>query len=265
MRQRLHPAALLLTAAVAVTACQGGATATSTPAGTLPPLGSPRASAPATLPPLQSLGGSAPLATARPTPAAGSPATGTPRPPSSPVAVTPFHAAADLERVVPTQAGGRALTVESVAGGTFRDGNGTHRVGLRCRWYADRGLRCRDQKELAAALATLGKSPADAAIAVGYNETKNREIEVQATRVAGISGDALRDAVLAVLRDGAAKRKSTLNSAPGTVGGKNVTVITYTWSYPLGLKRYLYANGDTLFDVRRADDAAAAEILQGLP
>jgi hypothetical protein len=263
MRQPARLAALLIATIVAVAACQSASPSPASPRNSLPVLGSPGTSPAATLPPFPTVGSSVPAAT--PGQSSG-PAS--PRPPGSvgsPAAVTPFHAVAALEQIIPTQAGGRTLTVESVAGPTFQDGNGTHKVGLRCRWYSDRGLRCRDQQELVAALGALGKTPADAVVAVGYNLTKNQEIEVQALRVGGIGGEALRDAVLAVLRDGAAKRTSTLNSAPGTVGGKNVTVITYASAYPLGLKRYLYANDNTLFDVRRADDAAAAEILQALP
>ena len=42
-------------------------------------------------------------------------------------------------------------------------------------------------------------------------------------------------------------------------------VITYKSPYPLGLRRYLYATGDLMYDIRRAYDAPAAEILAGLP
>jgi hypothetical protein len=169
-----------------------------------------------------------------------------------------------LERVIPTQAGGQTLTVESILGTGFAD-NKKHKAGLRCRWYSDQGLRCRDVKQLAAVLSKVGKSPSDVSIAVGYNETKNKEIEVQATRVNGVSGAQLLDAVLAVLRDDAARRKRTLNVTAATGGGKAVTVITYTFRYPLGLKRYFYASADTLFDIRRADVDPATEILTALP
>jgi hypothetical protein len=189
---------------------------------------------------------------------------GAPHKTVAPHAITPFHAATDLERVIPTQAGGQTLTVESVLGTGFVD-NKKHKAGLRCRWYLDQGLRCRDVKQLAAVLSMVGKSPADVSIAVGYNETKNKEIEVQATRVSGVSGAQLLDAVLAVLRDDAAKHKRTLNVATASGGGKAVTVITYTFRYPLGLKRYFYASADTLFDIRRADVDPATEILTALP
>jgi hypothetical protein len=179
--------------------------------------------------------------------------------------VTPFHGATDLERLIPTQAGGLPLTVESVAGAAFQDTNGSHKIGLRCRWFAGRGLRCRDQKELVAALGALGRTPQDVSIAVGYNGTKDREIEVQATRVAGISGAQLRDAVLSALSAAAVSRKHPLTVAPGTLGGKSVVLITYRTPYPLGLRRWLYASGDVLYDIRRAYDAPAEEILRALP
>ena len=54
-----------------------------------------------------------------------------------------------------------------------------------------------------------------------------------------------------------------LTTASG--GGKAVTVITYAYRYPLGLKRYFYATADTLFDIRRADVDPATQILTALP
>jgi hypothetical protein len=267
MRSPLHLVTILVV--VIAAACQGAATPTQ-PGGSLPALGSLKPSGvpsggPATIGPQTSAS-----VTARPTRTPGASgasktaaASKTPAGSSGPT--TPFHAATDLERVLPIQAGGLPLTVESVTGAGFADANGGHKVGLRCRWYQGRGLRCRDQALLASAVTALGKSVQDVAIAVAYNETENKEIEVQATRVAGVSGSQVLDATLAVLRDAAAKNKRTLNAAPGSLGGKSVTVITYSSPYPLGLRRYLYASGDLLFDIRRAYDAPAAEILQGLP
>jgi hypothetical protein len=228
MRASLHPVAVLVV--VVVAACQGSSA--TWPAASLPGLRS--------APPSTGAGGS-----------------------SAPTVA--FHAAADLEQAIPTQAGGLPLTVESITGAGFADANGNHNAGLRCRWYEGRGLRCRDQQYLVAVLAALGKSPQEVTIAVGYNETKNKEIEVQATRVAGVTGAQIRDAVLSVLRDAATKGKRTLNAEPATVGGKSVIVITNALPYPLGLRRYLHASGDLFFDIRRADDAPAAEILQRLP
>jgi hypothetical protein len=196
-------------------------------------------------------------------PASGRPPTTRPAASSGPT--TQVHQAADLERAVPSQGGGLPLTVVSLTGAGFSDGRGKHNAGLRCRWYADRGLRCRDQALLAAALGTLRKSLADVAIAVGYNETRDKEIEVQATRVAGASGTQVRDAVIGAMRAAATKRQATFNASTASAGGKSVVLITSGSSYPLGLHRYLYASGDTLFDVRRADDAPAADILQRLP
>lgn len=271
MRRSRHLAAVL-TVAILVAACQGAAT--QAPVGTGSATGSLRPSSAATQPAQPSNGSTAATGTAVPSfapsfaPTAAAtqgPGGGTPAASGSAAPTVAFHAAPELERSVPTQAGGLPLTVESVTGAGFADTAGNHKAGLRCRWYDGRGLRCRDQKELAATLAVLGKSLQDVSIAVSYNETKNREIEVQATRVAGVRGAELRDATLAVLKDAASKQKETLNAAPGTVGGKSVIVITYASPYPLGLRRYLYAAGDLLYDVRRAYDAPAAEILAGLP
>ncbi len=207
MRRSLHIAAVL-TVALFVAACQGAAT--QGPAGTAAATGSLRPTSAATQPPQPSTGSTAATRTAIPSlppttvPTQG-PAGGTPAPSGSAAATVAFHAAPELESAVPTQAGGLVLAVESVTGAGFADSAGNHNAGLRCRWYAGRGLRCRDQKELAAVLAALGKSRQDVSIAVSYNETKNREIEVQATRVAGVSGAQVRDATLAVLKDAASQ------------------------------------------------------------
>jgi hypothetical protein len=240
---------------VVVAACNGGPTTPTNTPGTsqaLPTLGLPTP------------GPASPGTTSAATRPPGATASGS-RPSSSPVAITPFHLAPDLEQLLPTSAGGQSLTVESIVQASFSDGNGRHTIGIRCRWYENRGLRCRDQKELAAALAALGKAPQDVVIAVAYDMTRGKEVEIQATRVAGATGEQTRAAVLAALSDASAKSGHPLNVTTATVGGKSVSVISYTTSYPLGLSRWLYASADTLFDVRRADDPVAAEILQSLP
>jgi hypothetical protein len=270
VRTLLHPVVALFV--VAVAACQGstaptGNTAASQPAASSRPASTAAATTAAppsavvpSAPPAGPTAGRtlAPAFTPEPSPGltAGTGPSGS---------ATPFHAAAELEHVLPAQAGGLPLAVESVTGAGFSDANGAHSVGLRCRWYDGRGLRCRDQKTLVAALAALGRALGDVTVAVGYNETKNKEIEVQATRITGVTGAQVRDAVLAVMRDAALKAKRTLKTTDATVGGKSVTVITYASPYPLGLRRYLYASGDLFFDIRRAYDAPAAEILQALP
>lgn len=273
MRNRPVMRVLLLAASLVAGACSS---TTTTAPPTLPVLGTPPplrtlpvlgTSPPASLPPFGSAG---PATTGSPPPTPPGPGTtqATPvqsRGTKSGGAGTPFHLATDLEGSLPTQVENRPLAIESVAGASFQDTNGSHTIGFRCRWYAGRGLRCRDQAPLVAALASLGKQPADVAVAVAYDENTGEEVEVQVTRVAGVSGAALRDAILAALRDAAIKRKTTLNTTTDTVGGKSVVTIHYKYTYPLGLSRYLYASGNVLYDVRRASDAEAPEILQGLP
>jgi hypothetical protein len=183
---------------------------------------------------------------------------------SSGSATPGFHAAPDLESAVPAQVNGRTLAIESVLGTGFVDRT-RHAAGLRCRWYGGRGLRCRDQRQLVTLLAALGRKATDVQISVAYDEARGREVEVQALRIEGATGAQVGEAILTIMRNDAQQKRRSLNAAPGTIGGKQVTVITYANAYPLGLKRYFYASSGILYDVRRADEPTAAAILSGLP
>lgn len=173
-----------------------------------------------------------------------------------------FHAAPELESTLPTTAGGQDLVVESVAGTGFRDFR-THNAGLRCRWYEGRGLRCRDQAQLDLVLDRLGRTRADVTIAVSYDASRGG-IEIQSLRVAGASGRAVLEAVLGVMQDRAAARGRPLDLSATTLNGRPVSVITYRNAYPLGRQRWFYAGADALFEVRKADESVAAEVIAGL-
>lgn len=231
-RAAVHLIAVALLGAV-LGACGGGGTAT--------PGASQRPSAGATIP----------LGTAR---ATGGTATVAPG--------IGFHAAPDLEGTLPTRAGGRSLTVESVAGTGFSDFR-RHNAGLRCRWYEDRGLRCRDQAQLDLVLDRLGRTRGDVTIAVSYDATRGG-IEIQSLRIAGASGKAVLDAVLSVMQDRATTRGRPLDLSTTTIAGRQVSVITYRNAYPLGKQRYFHASASTLFEVRKAGEAVAAEVIGGL-
>src|SRR5207247_1392293 len=79
-----------------------------------------------------------------------------------------------------------------------------------CHWYEGRGLRCRDQKQLDAVLAAVGRSRADVSIAVSYTVERGGA-EIQVMRVEGVSGSALRDAVIAAMSADASRSKRQLN------------------------------------------------------
>ena len=174
---------------------------------------------------------------------------------------TMYHLAADLEGMLPTEAGGAVLTRESVVGNGFA-GIRFHHAGLRCRWYETRGLRCRDQQQLNDVVARLSRSLDDVTIAVAYDRTRTTVIEVQALRIRGSTGEEILAAILAV----EAERGSTSGGATVTVveiGGRSVTLLRPGRPYPSG-DRYRVAAGDVLYEIRKADEATVTGIIAKL-
>ena len=172
--------------------------------------------------------------------------------------------APDLEATLPANLRGVALTVESVAGTGFQ-GTRPHKAGLRCRFYPTRGLRCRDQRQLETAVGRLGKTVADVTIGVSYDRTRGSLVEIQALRVAGATGVLIADAVLSVLSEEAARRGRVFNSATVSIGGREAVVVRETNAYPLGLQRWYYAAPGALYEIRKVDEATAAEVIAALP
>lgn len=178
--------------------------------------------------------------------------------PSGPAAT--FHAAPDLEARMPVDAGGVALTIESVAGTGFESSR-PHRAGMRCRWYPSRGLRCRDQAGLADLLGRLGKAPGDVSIAVAYDQTRGKIIEVQGLRIAGTTGNQILEAQIALEREQAATGGRALDATSLDLAGRTLTLIRSARTYPLGTARYLMASGDVLYEIRKTDETTLEAVL----
>lgn len=172
----------------------------------------------------------------------------------------PFHDVPSLEASIPAALGGMPLAIESVRGPGFR-GKRPHNTGLRCRWYDVRGLRCRDQAQLTAVLEAIGKTREDVEIAVGYDPPNIELVEVQVLRVDGADGAKVRDAIVAVLREDYGRRNRQLDLSTERIAGKDVVVIAYKVPYPLGLRRYFYATGDRVYDIRKASRETVEELL----
>jgi len=185
----------------------------------------------------------------------------TKNPAATPRPVVAFHSVGDLEARLPTQVAGATLVTESVEGAGFRDAH-PHKAGLRCHWYEGRGLRCRDQKQLDAVLAALGHPRDDVSIGVSYTVERGGA-EIQVMRVEGVSGSALRDAVIAAMSADATKRKRQLDVQTTNLGGRDVRILNSPRAYPLG-KRFLYAASDALYEVRMVADNVAAQVIAGL-
>lgn len=214
------------------------------------------------------IGPASPAATAGPGATAGSPGggpSGTPRADRSPYPPDqPFHSAPDLEATLPVNFRGVPLTVESLDGTGFK-GTRPHRAGLRCRFYPTRGVRCRDQRQLETAVGRLGKTLADVTIGVSYDRTRGSLVEVQALRVAGTTGLLIVDAVLSVLSEEAQGRGRPFNAAEVSIGGRRAFVVTEANAYPLGLQRWYYPAPSALYEIRKVDEATAAEVIALLP
>ena len=244
MRRRLRELALLA-ATAAVAACTGAAPAvpgsSSQPTGGLPTTGA-----------TQGPGATNP---------AGSPVA---RPTRVPGVIETFHAVPDLEAKLPRKAGDAELKVESVVGPTFGTAGRRHRLGLRCHFYEGRGVRCRRQQQLSDLVTRVGATPESVSIAFAFEGTRRPRAEVQATRLAGSDAAKLVEAYVAIERERYAKRQSQLAIRTETLGSKNVTVLESRGGRPNQRVRYVYASGDTLYEIRLATRPVAEEILKTL-
>lgn len=250
----------IIVVALVVAACGGSGSATATPRITLN-LGSPAASGGTIIGPASQRPTGGPVSTAGPPGGASA----TPRADRSPAPPdAPFHAATDLEATLPANVSGTALTIESVLGTGFR-GTRPHKVGLRCRFYPTRGLRCRDQRELETAVQRTGRMMADVSIAVADDRSGGSLIEVQALRVAGAPGLLLVDAVLSVLNEESLKRGRPLDARQVTIAGRQVWAVTEANAYPLGKTRWYFPSANALYEVRKVDEGTAATIIAALP
>jgi hypothetical protein len=155
-------------------------------------------------------------------------------------APTPVHAVPDLEAMVPKVVGGTTLTTQSTLG----------TAGL--------GSDPAIQDALVSFLSKLGKAPADLQAAEGYDDSGLSDLGVFAYRVSGVTGAALRQAIIDSY---VAADPSSTTTAPATIGGKQVTHISYGSG---GSDDYVYVKGDVVFDVATADPALANKALAAI-
>jgi hypothetical protein len=206
-----RPLALLAGVAIFVAAC-GGSAATQAPGATT---GTGVTQAPATQAPA--------------TQAAGATAGAVPS-----FAIPSFHGAVDLEKLVPTQIGGEAVSVNSMSGATFLGGGGSD--------------------EISGVLSGLGKQPSDLSVAFGFNT----KVSILAFQVNGVPGNTILEAFKNASTDGA-----TLSDV--SIGGKSVKKVT-----PADAGddvTYAYATQDVVFVVSgdNLTDALLTEAFSKLP
>lgn len=144
-----------------------------------------------------------------------------------------FHANTDLEKLIPAEIGGEALTTLSVSG--------TDLIGLG------------SSEELSAVLTALNKQPSDLSAAIGGNTL----IEIVAFQVKGVSGSQILDAFFAA-------SQSTGTVTDVSFGGKSVKKIAPTDGSDA---TYVYSKNDVVFSVTGSDitDALLNEAFSKLP
>ena len=208
MTARRTGAALALSAGIAfaIAAC-GGNAATSAPTGGT--AGVPATEAPSTEAP------------------------GSSEQPGFSFALPSFHSNADLEKLIPAEIGGEAVTTQSMSGAQF--------LGT-------------SNNEFTSVLSGLGKQPSDLSVAFGFNT----QLSVIAFQISGIPGSTILDAFKNASTDA-----GTITDA--SYGGKAVKKLTPTETSQDA--SYIYTTQDVVFVVTGATltDALLNEAFSKLP
>jgi hypothetical protein len=149
---------------------------------------------------------------------------------AEPVPMPTFHAALDMEALLPDSLGGRVMTKES-------------RTGV------EAGKTVTDPL-----LKAFGKQPADYADATGTLMPAENQApgSFGVYRLRGVPGDELLAFRLAQMPDAKVSKV--------TLGGHEVTYVEYG-AWPV----WLYATGDLVYGLGLADEATAATFFAGLP
>jgi len=191
--------ALLTGAALLVVAC-GGSAATTSP--TAPPV--------TQAPPTQAA------------PSQAAPSQG----PGLSFAIPSFHANANLEKLIPTQIGGEAMTTQSMSGTQFL---------------------ATPNNEVAGVLSGMGKQPSDLSVAFGFN----MQLSVIAFQINGVPGNTILEAFKNSTTDAGAITDASF-------GGKAVKKLTPKDASGVS---YIYTTQDVVFVVSGTGSAPSDAIL----
>jgi hypothetical protein len=175
----------------------------------------------------------APTTQAQPTEAAPSEAAPSEGGPGVSFALPSFHSNVDLEKLIPPQIGGEAVTTQSMSGAQF--------LGT-------------PNNEFTGVLAGLGKQPSDLSVAFGFTT----QISVIAFQISGIPGGTILDAFKSTSTDA-----GTITDA--SYGGKAVKKLTPTDASQAA--SYIYTTQDVVFVVsgNTLTDALLNEAFSKLP
>jgi hypothetical protein len=152
---------------------------------------------------------------------------------------------ADLESLMPTEIAGHTMTIEPASDPVW---------SLLNLWN-DEGIG----RDL---LDSLGKSEDDIDVVFSYTEADVPQIIVNAYRVAGADGEALKDGMVAEYLAMFEEHGAVITET--TLGGKDVSVMS-TENAPAGVGEHFYAVGDVVFSVSANPPEWVEDALQALP
>jgi hypothetical protein len=151
----------------------------------------------------------------------------------------------DLESLVPTDIAGHTMTIEPASDPVW---------SLLNLWS--------DEAIGRALLDSLGKSEDDIDVVFSYTEADVPQIIVNAYRVAGADGEALKDGMVAEYLAMFEEHGAVITET--TLGGKDVSVMS-TENAPAGVGEHFYAVGDVVFSVSANPPEWVEDALQALP
>jgi len=161
------------------------------------------------------------------TEAPGTEAPGSSELPGFSFALPSFHSNADLEKLIPPQIGGEAVTTQSMSGAQF--------LGT-------------PNNEFSNVLSGLGKQPSDLSVAFGFNT----QVSIIAFQISGVPGSTILDAFKAT-----STNAGTITDA--SYGGKAVKKVTPTEASQAA--SFIYTTQDVVFVVTGVSSAPSDAIL----
>ncbi len=145
------------------------------------------------------------------------------------------HVSPDLEALLPHSVGGTTLSSQSVLGSTALRSDATSQA-------------------LIASLKKLGKTPADLEIAEAYDAAGKLPMRLFGFRVKGVAGS---DIAAAIVDSWMAATAGSPVRSDVTIGGQKLTKVAYAQ----GGADYVYATGDTVFDIETTDETLVSKVL----
>ncbi len=160
-----------------------------------------------------------------------------------PSAAAASPVAPELQALMPTTVSGTALSVQSATGDQV--------LGTDAR-----------SKALTAALASLGKQPADLQLAQAYDPSSTLDLTVTGFRVPGVAVTKLEPAVLQTWLFAGATGVTTKQT---TIGGVTVTEVSYSGVQSVSSVSYVVVRKDAVLVIESGSAALATAAIAALP